>query len=216
MCGKFTQSMSWSQLVNVSDALVPTVSESSVVVTPMSRAHVIGVGDDGRRWVKPMIWGFVENSRLRHIHARGETLDCRPSFRRWFTEGRGVVMVRTFNEADEPRPGRIRQWVVNPGANQEIAIAVVFRKQQLCHGLDHGFVQITRPANSALASVSDRMPAVLDPGAVAVWLGEAPGSAETRMSLLQTYPDDAGWMLSAEDAVARPSSGAEGRQLSLF
>ncbi|MBU6318321.1 MAG: SOS response-associated peptidase family protein [Alphaproteobacteria bacterium] len=216
MCGKFSQSVTWGQLVNASQPLIPTPEEESAVVTPMKKAHVLGVGGDGRRWVAPMVWGFLKDGRLQHIHARGETLNVRPTFRRPFLEGRGVIMVRSFNEADEPRPGRTRQWVIAPGGAKEIAIAVLFRKQEVYQGLEYGFVQVTTPANALIAPISDRMPAVLDPEAISAWLGEVPGPTAFQLSLLQPFEADTEWTKTPEDPAAQRSSETGGAQLSLF
>ena len=216
MCGKFSQSMTWRQLVDASQPLMPRPEEACAVVTPMTPAYVVGVGGDGRRWAAPMVWGVVEGGRLRHIHARGETSNIRPTFRRPFAEGRGVVMVRSFNEADEPRPGRTRQWVIAPGGAKEIAIAVLFRKQEVYHGLEFGFVQVTTGANARIAAIGDRMPAVLDPDSISVWLGEVPASASSLLSRLRPFEDDADWTITPEVTTAAGGPGSGDRQLSLF
>ena len=47
MCGKFSQSMTWRQLVDASQPLIPRPEEACAVVTPMTPAYVVGVGGDG-------------------------------------------------------------------------------------------------------------------------------------------------------------------------
>jgi len=58
MCGKFTQMMSWGELVTLAD-LVGEPASPVETVTPMRFANVIRCDTEGRREVARMRWGFV-------------------------------------------------------------------------------------------------------------------------------------------------------------
>lgn len=216
MCGKFSQFLSWGEVLDFSQPLLPAPGETPVTVTPMRRAHVLTLDSEGRPCCREMIWGFVEDGSPRHIHARAETLDRRPTFREAFNQARGVIIVASFNEADEPRPGRIRQWVIAPEDGGALAIAVVFRKQEIFQGVDLGFVQVTTRASPLISRVSDRMPAVLRSEDIRAWLGESAGAPVDRLSLLQPYESADGWSLTPESEAGALRSASVDRQLSLF
>src|SRR5271170_729918 len=106
MCGKFTQMMSWRELVTLADLVGAAPSESETV-TPMRFATVVTLDEDGSRKAIQMRWGMVARhakdpmSGTKHIHARAETIDTLPTFREAFAHRRGLVAVSTFNEGRE-------------------------------------------------------------------------------------------------------------------
>src|ERR1700754_2546881 len=98
MCGKFTAMASWAEVVDFSQPLgriVPADGGGSddndfeVTFRPYSNLNVI-VWDamEKRRKVIPMRWGLPDlknYKKLKHIHARGETIDTTRAFAPLFT-----------------------------------------------------------------------------------------------------------------------------------
>ena len=132
MCGKFTAMASWSQVVAFSQPLTADRSDQGepdreVTFRVMSNLPVIvWNGMTGKRQVVPMRWGFPHPKdwkRPQPIHARAETIETTKAFAGAFRNGqRGIVMVKTFNEA--PESGE--QHTINPG--EALGIAFVWRR----------------------------------------------------------------------------------------
>ena len=210
MCGKFTQMMSWSELVRYADILAADAGPADTV-TPMRFASVICV-EDGKRGVKRMCWGLVppwekDPSRgNRFIHARAETIDTKRTFRNAFAERRGLVAVSTFNEGEEITPTKTRQYVITPKDEKPRAIAVIWERWQGRDGSPSllSFAVVTVPPNQLISTITERMPALIAPKDWAKWLGEEPASAEEIMALLR--PDESPMDMRPADGNREPSA----------
>jgi putative SOS response-associated peptidase YedK len=214
MCGKFTQLASWREVHAFSQPI--SAGESTVVSTPMRFANVIRLNDSGDREVVSMRWGFagkgdVNPSRPKHMHARSETLDTRPTFANAFAHGRGILVVHTFNEGEELPNGKTKQWVITPNDKKPIAIAVICEKWT--NGVDtlDTFIQVTTPANGLISRITDRMPAILPPEDWAPWLGETDASPADVKAVLRTVEDGGNWTM-AEQAPARNAKPVQQKQ----
>lgn len=225
MCGKFTQMMRWRKLHQLSDFVPssqPQQEEEVVTVTPMRAADVIRLDEAGKREVVAMRWGWVgmrakdPTGPPEHIHARGETLDTKPTFRDAFLHGnRGIVVVDTFNEGEEITPNRTRQHIVTPRDGKPVAIAVLWERwTHRNEGELLTFVMVTTAPNTLIATITDRMPAVLEPSAWAKWLGEEPATAEELKALLKPFEGD--WDMAPAGKPPPPRKPADDSQPSLF
>ncbi len=187
MCGKFTQILTWSEMVEISNLLL--ASEAGIVetVTPMRVASVIALDDRGRRRAVRMRWGLVlPGTRKPIIHARAETIDVKPTFRDAFASRRGIVAVSTFNEGLEVTPTKTEQYVLTPDDGAPIGIAVVWERTPDPRGGSLlSFAMVTVPPNELIGSITDRMPALIDPADWPVWLGETPAKLEDVKALLR-------------------------------
>jgi putative SOS response-associated peptidase YedK len=209
MCGKFAAKTSWREVTNILEAMkgapldAPSSAEEDrdVGYRVMSALPVI-VWDKalGLRRIVPMRWGFPARDDPRRpdpIHARGETIDEKPTFREAFLSGqRGIVLAKNFNEA----PDSGEQHTITPGAIGMLAIAFLWRR----FGDLTACVMVTVPANHLVASLpTDRMPAILAPEDWAVWLGENAADPARVKACLKTAegPD---WRMSREQSATRP------------
>ncbi len=219
MCGKFTQMATWSEVVAFSQPLGKGIPAQVVVSTPMRMARIIRLNDSGERENVAMRWGFADRNaanpvRPKHMHARAETVDTRPTFAEAFAHHRGVLLVETFNEGEELSNGKTRQWTITPRDGAPIAIAVI------CEAWRNGdetlwtFVQLTTPANALIAPVTDRMPAILRPQDWPAWLGETDASLAEIKRLLSTYEDGGAWSIAPQDVKKAPPR--PGKQSDLF
>ncbi|MEQ1781144.1 MAG: SOS response-associated peptidase family protein [Hyphomonadaceae bacterium] len=209
MCGKFTQMATWADVVAFSQPLVATPEHAPVVVsTPMRLAQVMRLGEDGRRELAPMRWGFSkpENPAFKpdHMHARAETIDTRRTFADSFAERRGIVLVQTFNEGEALPNGKTKQWVIRPKDRKPIAIAVIWEEWQGPEGVEATFVMVTVPPNALIGCITDRMPAILREEDWSRWLGEDDAKSLDVKALLRTFDDEGAWEMS-EQAPSKPT-----------
>jgi len=193
MCGKFTQMMGWSRVVELAGLLA--ASEGPIeTATPMRFATVIRLNAAGARETARLRWGLVPpwekdpGIGTKFIHARAETIDEKRTFRGAFFARRGLVAVNSFNEGEEITPKKTRQHVIVPNDKKPLAIAVVWEHWGEGHdaSLDT-FAMVTVPANELIASITDRMPAIVAYEDWAKWLGEEPATVADLKSMLKPF-----------------------------
>jgi len=195
LCVKFTQRNAWRELVLLSGIATVAAGEDADVetVTPMRFARVVALDGDGKRRSVPMRWGLIPayardpKQAKPHIHARAETIDSKPTFRESFLERRGLVLVTTFNEGEEVG-ARTVQHVCTPKDGKHVAIAAIWDRWS-----DGGpslltFAMVTVPPCPVIATITDRMPALIEDIDWAKWLGEEPASVEELKAMLRTSP----------------------------
>ncbi len=217
MCGKFTQMMSWSELVWLSDLQTSSGSEAETI-TPMRFASVIACDHEGRRKAVRMRWvlvppGAKDPTAIKpHIHARAESIEVKPTFRDAFLRRRGLVVVSTFNEGREITPTKTEQHVLTPQDGKPAAIAVIWERWSERQGSSLlSFAMVTVPANELIEPITERMPALIDDSDWAKWLGEEPATVEELKALLR--PSQRGLNLRK---ATKPSPKAKPGQPDLF
>jgi putative SOS response-associated peptidase YedK len=187
MCGKFTQMLAWYVTAGP-DEVKENVGIGPVeTVTPMHFADVITLDGEGRRKTVRMRWGLVPPGApaavKAHIHARAETLEVKPAFRDAFCHRRGLVVVTSFNEGRDLGHGKTEQHVLVPGDGKPLAIAVVWEQGSGPQGAPlPTFAMVTVPPSALIATVTDRMPALIEDADWPKWLGEVPGAAKALLS----------------------------------
>ena len=209
MCGKFTQMMSWSELVTLAD-LVGAPTSPLETVTPMRFANVIRLDPKGRREVARMRWGLVPpgardpDEGTKFIHARAETIEQKPTFCDAFMKRRGIVVVNTFNEGKEITPRKTEQYVVTLKERRVSGIAVIWERwSRPSTGVLETFAMVTVPPNALIGTITDRMPALLSDDDWAKWLGEEPASVDELKAMLQ--PSDLSMEMEKAGKTAPPS-----------
>lgn len=215
MCGKFTQMATWEEVVAFSQPLTAIPEGEPVTVsTPMRVAKVMRLGEDGRRELAPMRWGFSkpENPSFKpdYMRARAETINSRPTFSEAFAERRGIVLVETFNEGEQLPSGKTKQWVIRPKDRKPIAIAVIWEEWVGDAGSEATFVMVTVPPNPLIGRITDRMPAILHQEDWPAWLGERDASPAEAKTLLKKFDDDGAWEMS-EQASSKSSKPAQSK-----
>ena len=192
MCGKFTQMMSWGELVTLAE-LIGAPPSAMATVTPMRFATVIRLDAQGRREAARMRWGLVPADApdpsvgTRFIHARAETIEQRPTFREAFFKRRGLVVVNTFNEGKEITPSKTEQYVVTLNGRRATAIAVICERWSVPNmEVLETFAMVTVPANKVIGTITDRMPALVGDEDWASWLGEAPATVDELKAMLSS------------------------------
>ncbi len=203
--------MSWGTLVHLSDLLGSAGEEETV--TPMRFANVIALDGERRRKTVRMRWGLVPPGARDpvagrpHIHARAETIDSKPTFRDSFRHRRGLIAVSTFNEGKEIAPSKTEQYVLTPKDGKPLAIAVIWERWSETHEAPLlSFAMVTVPPNALIGTITDRMPALIEDGDWAKWLGEEPATGEELKAML--CPSDRGLdMRKAAKPPSKPKNG---------
>ncbi|HWF63280.1 MAG TPA: SOS response-associated peptidase family protein [Rhizomicrobium sp.] len=208
MCGKFTAMASWSEtdaFVSVEADQGDNKGEDDYEVTFRVMGLVpLLIWDKarGERRVIAARWGFPHAHDWRRpqpIHARAETIETIRAFADAFrggqeSGGRGIVLVKTFNEA--PESGE--QHVFEPDA-AKTGIAFVWRSYNVGAAVPLiACVMVTVPANRMIAALpSDRMPAILEPSDWAKWIGEEPATTAELKAMLKTR-EGVNWKMRRE------------------
>jgi len=215
MCGKFTAMASWRQVHDFSQALTAapgdTAPDDVVTWRPMSNLPAIVFDrETGRRRIAPMRWGFPQRKNPKipqPIHARAESINETAAFRNAFLDGqRGIVVMRTFNEGREIRPGKTEQWTIDPGDGVPRGFAFLWRRFE-----PEGYpapllacVMVTVPASALIAPITDRMPAILGDADWPVWLGETAAPPAATKAVLKTM-EGVRWQMQREQKKEYPA-----------
>ncbi len=221
MCGKITQMLTWSEVVGLADLQTSIRPDGVATVTPMRLASVIVRDDSGQRKAVRMRWGLIppgakDPTVKPHIHARAETIDVKPAFRAAFAARRGILAVTSFNEGREITPTKTEQHVLTPLDGAPIGIAVVWERQSNMNREPHGgalltFAMVTVPPNDLIATITDRMPALLAAADWPMWLGEVTATPDEVKALLKTSERALGMQRAA-----KPPSKKDDGQPTLF
>ena len=130
---------------------------------PPTDPHVVAVRAEGGRRLEPMRWGLAPPGKKLQINARAETVNKIGIFRRSFEERRCLVPADGFFEWTGDKAHRRPIWFHAPPGH-------IFTFAGIYDAA--GFCVLTVAANSDVAPVHDRMPAILAGDAAEKWLRE--------------------------------------------
>lgn len=174
MCGRYTLASSSEELVETFDLPGLTFDyQPRYNIAPGQDAPIVAEDARGRR-IGLMRWGLVpsraEELGRGFVNARGESIARTPSFREAFTARRCIVPADGFYEWSAEAQGRVPHWFCGVDG-RVLSLAGIWERWSR-PGRDpyHGFAVLTVAANSDVAGVHGRMPALLDPVGIGVWL----------------------------------------------
>ena len=200
MCGRFTQAYTWQEVYefyNLSGA--PRNLQPNYNVAPTQMVNVI-VCEGGRRLLVDMRWGLIPmwwKKPLKDLpstfNARLETAAEKPMFRSAFKRSRCVVPATGFYEwkrdGEAKQPFLIKtadgtpmsfagfwdRWR-NPDTNEQVVSCTI----------------LTTESNSFMSEIHSRMPVILPPSRLGLWLAGAgePQSAPCNDNALAAHPVD--------------------------
>ena len=135
------------------------------------------------RWGLVPSWAKSPDTGLKMINARLETATEKPAFRRAFERFRCLIVADGFYEwrrGPSPTGGPKQPFHITRDDGQPFAFAGLW---SIWHAEDGDTLRtctiLTTAANSAIASLHDRMPVILDPGAESAWLDTSPRRARS-------------------------------------
>jgi putative SOS response-associated peptidase YedK len=182
MCGRFTNKLSWDEIVKLYRLTMnhpPHNMRPSYNVCPTDPVDVV-VDLDGKRELKQMRWGLVpywwtkplKELRLATFNARVETVETKPFFREPFKQWRCLMpMSGYFEWQDTPRGKQPWYFTARDGSPVLTAAAVWDRwKNKETGERITSCAMIIGEPNDFVAEVHDRMPVLLMPEHFEHWL----------------------------------------------
>ena len=198
MCGRFALFSYMRQLMEEFDVEEADVEEPAqrYNVAPSQRVLAVVDEGDGRR-LTTLRWGFVphwaKGPRPRYvINARSETVAEKPMFKAALRHRRCLILADGFYEWK--RSGKIKapMFIRDPGG-RPWGLAGIYEHWTSPEGDEVPTCAIiTTAANEVMASVHDRMPAIISPEERDLWLDPSVDEPERLLPLLHPY--DAGEM----------------------
>ncbi|WP_299547120.1 SOS response-associated peptidase [uncultured Tateyamaria sp.] len=197
MCGRFSISLAPEDMSQFFEAVAvnDTPDVPNYNVCPTDAVHTLSY-QRGQRWLAPMRWGFIPNWYKTPtdgpllINARAETIAEKPAFRIACRERRAVIIASGFYEWTREGDTRL-PWYITRADAAPLAFAAVWqewRAKGTGGDLFRTAAIVTTGANAPMSAIHHRMPVILEPDDVALWLGEMGKGAAT---LMRAAPDDA-------------------------
>jgi putative SOS response-associated peptidase YedK len=159
-------------------------------IAPTQDAPVIRLDREGAREAALLRWGLVPfwakdlKSGNRMINARAEGIEAKPAFREALQRRRCIVPASGFFEWKDL--GRHKQpFAITVRDEPLFALAGLWERWKRGESdYVETFTIVTTEANTAIAEIHDRMPAVIPHAAIDAWLA---GPAEEAMKLLRPF-----------------------------
>ena len=202
MCGRYTLRHTTQQIVarfEVTEVIDATFAEMRVDAPRYNIAPtqpIAVITENSQRVMEMMRWGLVPSwaknpsigSRL--LNARAETLPEKPSFRTALTRRRCIVPADGFYEWK--KQGKAKQPMrIHRKDDELFAFAGLWDEWQSPDGSPlRSCTIITVGPNELMASIHNRMPAMLCPEDEGAWLKGSLQSVPELLSLLTPYPDE--------------------------
>lgn len=183
MCGRFTLTLSDEDLERLFEA------EAAPDLPPVPRLNIcptqqitVVVSEDDGRWLKPMRWGFLPrwykapNDGPLLINARAESVAEKPAFREAVRTRRCIIPASGFYEWTKAADGGKDPWYIYPAEQGAVvAFAGIWQEWRAPESgeLLTTTAILTTSANKILSEVHHRMPVIISPQDLPLWLGEA-------------------------------------------
>ena len=188
MCGRIANTMPQDAMAQLfaakPDNDLPDVPNYNVC--PTNAVHSITADGGGRR-LQSMRWGFIPswykkpNDGPLLINARAETIAEKPAFREACRERRCVVVATGFYEWTKSEDGGRDPWYISRSDGAPLAFASIWQDWDVEETPIKTCAIFTTGANTAISGIHHRMPVILEPDEIALWLGEKGKGAATLM-----------------------------------
>ena len=196
MCGRFTNRLTWREIVALYQLAVPLQPEQNLParynICPTATIDVV-IERGEKRDLVAMRWGLIPNwwkKSAKEIpatfNARAETVATKPMFRDAFTRGRCLIPASGYYEwVPTPTGKQPYYYTLRDGAPLTIAGLWDEWKDVETGVPVRSCTMIVTNANALAAKVHDRMPVLLRPHDFDDWLAGRAGT-----ELLKPAPDD--------------------------
>ncbi|MFT3686402.1 MAG: SOS response-associated peptidase [Phycisphaerales bacterium] len=227
MCGRYTHKFKWKELhdllargkwpARLAQADEAALFAANFNVAPTQSAPVIRVATDAGGKVSGvevvrLKWGlaplWAKEPDRGPINARAETVASNAMFRQAFASRRCVVPVSGFYEWKKHEGDAKQPFYITRADDRPLLLAGLWERWGKDDQCVETFAVITTPANQFMSSVHDRMPAVLEPESVAMWL-EPQSDPDKLTSLLAPAPDGVLQMHPVSTRVNSPRNTGE-------
>lgn len=177
MCGRFSRSRPINEYAEYFVAEPTEADSPSYNVCPTDDVLAVVAEPDESRHLTWLHWGLVPSwsqgpdSRYSMINARAETLSAKPAYRTAFREHRCLIVADGFYEWRKTPDGK-QPYFVHLRSGEPMGFAGLWDHWEAKDGSQHinSATIITTDANSLVAQIHDRMPAIILPGVINRWL----------------------------------------------
>jgi putative SOS response-associated peptidase YedK len=194
MCGRFAITLPNDAMAQLFEATpandLPDIPNYNVC--PTTQVHV--VLSEGTRRLIPMRWGFLPHWYKSPtdgpllINARSETIAEKPAFRDACRMRRCIMVATGFYEWTRQDKLRL-PWYITRRDGAPLIFASVWQSWQRDDAEPlRTCAIVTTAANAPMSAIHHRMPVILEPSDVSLWLGEQGKGAAP---LMRAAPDDA-------------------------
>ncbi|KPK01225.1 MAG: hypothetical protein AMS20_14025 [Gemmatimonas sp. SG8_28] len=204
MCGRFSQAQIAELDREVFRLLELPALEPRYNIAPTQEVAVVRERRNGERVLQLLRWGLIPSWAKdpaignRMINARAETLAAKPAFKRPFARQRCIVPADGFYEWKRTE-GTKQPYYIRREDGGSMAFAGLWdRWRSDSDATVDSFTIVTTTPNDLVASIHNRMPAILLPDGYDMWLDPENHDVDDLSSLLGPYP--------AEDMRAYPVS----------
>jgi putative SOS response-associated peptidase YedK len=180
MCGRFTLRRDYERIrrdLCIESGAGSIIFEPRYNVAPTDQVPILRLSEHGQRELSPMVWGIATPARdnkkrlTRHINARVENLMSNALWRQALDKTRCVVVSDGFFEwTGTSGATNRRPFFLHRPDDALILMAGLWRWRNTADGYLQEFTIVTTPANSTLAPIHGRMPAILEGDALSLWL----------------------------------------------
>lgn len=153
-------------------------------IAPTDNVPILLRADGGARQIELMSWGIVRerNGRAtRQINGRGESVSSRSP--------RCAVISDGFYEWGGAKGPNRQPYFFHRHGDGLILMAGLWQRAKIGTGVESTFAVLTTAANELMAPIHDRMPALLDGDALALWLNPRTSERDLRGLLMPAQVD---------------------------
>ena len=204
MCGRFTLVHDINAVAKAFNVPVPPSLQTAPRYNIAPTQNVVTILSNGATHLDLLRWGLIpswakdESIGSKMINARAETLAEKPSFKRLLTSKRCLVVADGFYEWKKEQGGKTPMYITLK-SNEPFAFAGLWDTWKSPDGEQiRTCTLITTQPNELVASIHNRMPAILSYEAREEWLDPSLHDEHVLLPLLTSYP--------AEEMSARPVS----------
>jgi putative SOS response-associated peptidase YedK len=185
MCGRYTNALTWRQIVELYGITAPGPDAAPNLpprynIAPTQSAPVVRPLPGGGRELVSLRWGLApfwmrELKGPPLINARAESVEDKPAFRDAFDKRRCLVPADGIYEWVGPPKGRLPYRIIMADGSPMTFAGLWDSNGTL--GLE-SFTILTTAGNVDMQAVHDRMPVILQPADFARWLDPAQPAAD--------------------------------------
>ena len=204
MCGRFTLTIDINSVAKAFNVPVPPSQQTGPRYNIAPSQNVVSLLSNGAVHLDLLRWGLIpswakdESIGSKMINARAETLAEKASFKRLLTSKRCLVVADGFYEWRKERSGKTPMYITLKD-HEPFAFAGLWDTWKSPDGEQiHTCTLITTEPNELVASIHNRMPAILSSEAQKEWLDSSLHDEHVLLPLLAPYP--------AAEMTARPVS----------
>ena len=214
MCGRFTLTISIDSVAKTF-GVAPTI-EAAPRYNVAPTQEVVSILRNGSAHLDWLQWGLIpswakdESIGSKMINARAETLAEKPSFKRLLRSKRCLVVADGFYEWKKENGAKTPMYITLKDGSP-FAFAGLWDLWQSSDGRQiRSCTLITTEPNAVVASIHNRMPAILLPDAREMWLDTDLQDEHALLPLLAPYPANEMTARAVSRLVNNPKSeGAE-------